>query len=132
MRRILLSVLFVVSSVGFLALPSGADPSIPSKVVLAFDFTDNQVPAAVSNGAFNIITDVLPGNTGGVVRMIAAAPLNSNQSNLVCDFQPIRKGQVECSFNFTTSGIWTIHTQYQIDKMASVSSSAVMRIRVGN
>lgn len=134
MRRVLLAALFVASSVGIFTLPAVADNSGGSNVVLSFDFSDNSAPASLSNanGSFNIIADVLPEHTGGVVRMVAVAPDSSGQSNLVCSFQPVQKSQVECGFNFTTNGVWTIRAQYAPDVKSEVSSVSVTRLRVTN
>jgi hypothetical protein len=132
MRRVLLAVLFVAASVGFFIAPSGADPATPANVVLSFDFSDNSAPASASNGSFNIITDVLPEHTGGVVRMVATAPDSSNLPNLVCGYQAVQQSQVECAFNFTTPGVWSIKSQYATDTKSDVSSVSTTRLRVAN
>jgi hypothetical protein len=134
MRRVLLAALFVAASVGILTIPAVADNSGTSDVVLSFDFSDNSAPAALSNnnGNFNIIADVLPEHTGGVVRMVAVAPDNSGQTNLVCSFQPVQQSQVECAFNFTTNGVWTIRAQFAPDAKSDVSSVSITRLRVTN
>jgi hypothetical protein len=134
MRRVLLAALFVASSVGIFALPAVADNSGNNNVVLSFDFSDNSAPAALSNsnGNFNIIADVLPEHTGGVVRMVAVAPDNSGNANLVCSFQPVQQSQVECQFNFTTNGVWTIRAQFATDAKSDVSSISITRLRVAN
>ena len=132
MRRALLAALFVASSVGILSLPAGADSSTPSNIVLSFDFSDNSAPASASNGPFNVIANVLPEHTGGVVRMVAIAPDNSGNSNLVCPFQPVQQSQVECAFNFTTNGVWSIKSQFAPDNKSDVSSISITRLRVTN
>ena len=132
MRRALLAALFVASSVGILSLPAGADSLTPSNIVLSFDFSDNSAPASASNGPFNVIANVLPEHTGGVVRMVAIAPDNSGNSNLVCPFQPVQQSQVECAFNFTTNGVWSIKAQFAPDNKSDVSSISITRLRVTN
>jgi hypothetical protein len=132
MRRALLAALFVASSVGILSLPAGADSPTPSNIVLSFDFSDNSAPASASNGSFNVIANVLPEHTGGVVRMVAIAPDNSGDSNLVCPFQPVQKSQVECAFNFTSNGVWSIKAQFAPDNKSDVSSISITRLRVTN
>ena len=132
MRRALLAALFVASSVGILSLPAGADSLTPSNIVLSFDFSDNSAPASASNGPFNVIANVLPEHTGGVVRMVAIAPDNSGNSNLVCPFQPVQQSQVECAFNFTTNGVWSIKAQFVPDDKSDVSSISITRLRVTN
>ena len=132
MRRVLLAGLFVASSVGLFVAPSGADSSTPTSVVLSFDFGDNSAPASVADGPFSIITNVLPERTGGVVRMVAVAPDSANIPNLVCPYQPVQQSHVECVFNFTTNGVWTIRTQYATDTKSAVSSTSITRLRVTN
>lgn len=140
MRRIIWALLFAAASVGFMALPAGADASTTNNsqdpnIILAFDFSDNSVAAAVSNGPFNIITDVLTldGSTaGGVVRMIAVAPANSGEPNLKCDYQSVQQGEVECAFNFTTSGVWQVRTEWSDNSKDAVLSYSVTDLRVGN
>lgn len=132
MRRVLLAALFVASSVGIFTLPAVADNSGSGNVVLSFDFSDNSAYAALSNGAFNIITDVLPEHTGGVVRMVAIPPDISGLPNLICPFQPVQQSQVECAFNFTTNGVWSIRAQYATDARSDVSSTSRTRLRVAN
>ncbi|HVB50822.1 MAG TPA: hypothetical protein VND89_03650 [Acidimicrobiales bacterium] len=132
MRRVLLAMLFVAASVGIFVVPSGADPFMPDKVVLSFDFSDNSAPASLSNGTFNIITDVWPERTGGVVRMVAFPPDSSNVDNLICTYQPVQQSQVECAFNFSTNGVWTIKTMYATDTKSDVSSVSITRLRVTN
>jgi hypothetical protein len=134
MRRVLLAALFVACSVGFVAIPSGADLSIQNSVVLSFDFSDNSVPAAANNGAanFNVIADVLPEHTGGVVRMVAVAPAAVNEPNLICPYQPVQQSEVECSFNFSADGVWQIRAEYSTDTKSAVSSVSVTALRVTN
>lgn len=133
MRRALLAALFVASSVGIMSLPAAADtPPIPLPVILSFDFSDNSVPASASNGDFNVIADVLPEHTGGVVRMVAISPDNSGVSNIVCPFQPVQKSQVECAFNFTANGVWTVRAQFAPDAKSDVTSVSITRLRVTN
>ena len=132
MRRVLLAALFVASSVGIFTLPAVADNPGSGNVVLSFDFSDNSAYAALSNGTFNIITDVLPEHTGGVVRMVAVPPDVSGLSNLICPFQPVQRSQVECAFDFTTNGVWSIRTQYATDAKSEVSSTSRTRLRVAN
>lgn len=133
MRRAILAILFVMSGVGFLALPSGADSSTStSGIVLSFDFSDNSSAASVSNGTFNIITDVLPSHTGGVVRMVATPPDNSNSANLVCPYQSVQGSQVECAFKFNSNGVWTIKSQFAPDRSSDISSVSITRLRVAN
>ena len=132
MRRIALVVLFLLSSVGIAALPAGADLPGGSLIVLSFDFSDNSQPAAVSNGAFNIIADVLPEHNGGFVRMVAIAPDNSGDPTQVCPFQAVQQSQVECAFNFSTNGVWTIKAQFAFDPKSGVDSMSVTRLRVAD
>jgi hypothetical protein len=132
MRRGLLAVLFVAGSIGFVAIPAGADLTIQNSVVLSFDFSDNSVPASASNGTFNVIADVLPEHTGGVVRMVAIAPAAANQPNIVCSYQPVQQSQVECGFNFSADGVWQIRAEYSTDTKSTVSSVSVTALRVSN
>src|SRR5271154_344869 len=137
MRRVLAAAVFVAVSLGFFTLPSGADLGIPSNVVLSFDFSDNSLPASMSTGPnnlnpFNVIADVVPQNTGGVIRMVAIAPANSTVNNLVCSFQPVQQGQVECAFDFTADGVWTVKAQYATDTKSAVSSVSSTSLRVTN
>jgi hypothetical protein len=132
MRRGLLAVLFVACSIGFVAIPAGADLTIQNSVVLSFDFSDNSVPASASNGTFNVIADVLPEHTGGVVRMVAIAPAAANQPNIVCSYQPVQQSQVECGFNFSADGVWQIRAEYSTDTKSTVSSVSVTALRVSN
>jgi hypothetical protein len=132
MRRVLLAALFAAASVGVFSLPAAADNSGNGNVVLSFDFSDNSAPASASNGTFNVIADVLPEHTGGVVRMVAVAPDNSGSANLVCPFQPVQQSQVECNFDFTTNGVWTVKAQYVPDVKSDVASVSITRLRVAN
>ena len=140
MRRTLLAGLFLAASLGFAALPAGADTattttttSVPP-VIIAFDFSDNTQPAAVSNGAFNIIADVLPLTVsgGGVVRMVAVAPAASGVSNQVCVFQAVQQGQVECAFKFTTNGVWRVRAEWSDSTKDSIQVVSVTDLRVTN
>lgn len=134
MRRALLAVLMGVVSVGAAGLPALADNggNGGSKVTLSYDFSDNDARAAVSNGAFNIISDVLPEHTGGLVRMLAIAPDGVNDPTMVCDFQSVQQSQVECSFKFPDPGLWTIKSQYEVAPKADISAVSVIRLRVAN
>jgi hypothetical protein len=134
MRRVLLAALFGACSVGFVAIPAGADLSIQNSVVLSFDFSDNSVPASANPNAanFNVIADVLPQNTGGVVRMVAIAPVAANVPNIVCAFKPVQQSEVECSFNFSADGVWQIRAEYSTDTKSAVSSVSVTALRVTN
>ena len=124
--------LFVACSIGFVAIPAGADLTIQNSVVLSFDFSDNSVPASASNGTFNVIADVLPEHTGGVVRMVAIAPAAANQPNIVCSYQPVQQSQVECGFNFSADGVWQIRAEYSTDTKSTVSSVSVTALRVSS
>ena len=73
MRRLLCAALLVASSIGIIAIPAVAD-SGNGTVLLSFDYSDNSAPPSVSNGPFNVIVDVLPGDTAGLIRMFAVAP----------------------------------------------------------
>ena len=132
MKRALLAAFFVASSVGFLALPAGADLPSPTNIVLSFDFSDNSLPASLTNGSFNVIADVLPERTAGAVRMVAIAPDGSSSTNIVCAFQPVQQSQAECAFNFTDNGVWTIKAQFASDSRSVVSSVSITRLRVSN
>ena len=137
-----MAVFFVAASFGIYVAPSGADSPLFSNVVLSFDFSNNSAPASAnavgsastgpstSAGSFNVISDVLPENTGGFVRMVAIAPAASGNSNLVCPFQPVQQSQVECAFNFSADGVWVIKAQYSIDLKSSVSSVSITSFRV--
>jgi hypothetical protein len=137
MRRTLLAASLLAASLGFMALPAGADTpttSVDPPVLLAFDFSDNSQPAAVSNGTFNVITDVLAltGHGGGIVRMVAVSPSDSGQPNLVCAYQPVQQGQVECGFNFTTNGVWQVRAEWTDVKADAVQVVSITDLRVSN
>jgi len=132
MRRLLCAAVFVASLIGAAVMPAGADP-IPNRVTLSFDYSDNDAAASSSNGLFNVIVNVLPEhNNDGLVRMVAVAPADSGVNNLVCSFQWISQSQAECAFNFTASGVWSIHAQYEVVPKSDVVASAVTNLRVGN
>ena len=133
MRRALCAALLVATSFGIFLGPAGADPpNNPDKVSLSFDFSDNNDPASMSNGVFNIIVNVLPEHTPGVVRMVAVAPNSANVDNLLCRFQAVNQSNVECAFNFTASGTWSIHAQFAPNRAADVAATAVTNIAVSN
>jgi len=142
MRRLLVAALLVASSVGIFTIPAVADPASnttttttttnPSKVTLSFDYSDNSSPASASNGRFNIIVDVLPEHTPGVVKIVAVAPDSSGVDNLTCNFQAVQQSQVECAFNFTASGVWSIHALYSVTPKDDVSAFARTNLRVAN
>jgi hypothetical protein len=126
--------------VGFTVIPAAADSS-SGTVLLSFDYSDNSSPASVSNnsspasvanGSFNVIVDVLPGNTTGLVRMFAVAPASTNDPNIVCKFQWINQSQAECAFNFPDPGVWSIHSQYVVAPQTDVVAVAVTNLRVLN
>ena len=134
MRRLLSAALLVASSIGVFAIPAVADPpSNPSsKVTLSFDYSDNSAPASASNGLFNIIVDVLPERTPGVVKIVAVAPDSSNVDNLTCNYQAVLQSQVECAFNFTASGVWSIRALYSVTPKDDVTAFARTNLRVAN
>jgi hypothetical protein len=114
-------------------VPAGADPPTnPDKVSLSYDFSDNNNPASASNGVFNIIVNVLPEQTPGVVRIVAVAPAGAGVNNLVCRFQVVSESNVECGFNFTASGTWAIHAQYAPRLSLDVAATAGTNISVSN
>jgi hypothetical protein len=114
-------------------VPAGADPPTnPDKVSLSYDFSDNNDPASASNGVFNIIVNVLPEQTPGVVRMVAVAPADAGVNNLVCRYQVVSQSNVECAFNFTASGTWAIHAQYAPNRSLDVAATAVTNISVSS
>jgi hypothetical protein len=123
--------MLVGSLVGATVLPAYADP-IPNRVSMSFDYSDNAAPASASSGTFNVIVDVLPVHNAGLIRMVAVAPSDDNIANVVCSFQSISQNQVECSFNFPVSGVWSIHAQYQVVPKTDVIASVVTNLRVGN
>ena len=131
MRRLLCAALIVASSIGIFTIPATADPS-QDKTLLSFDYSDNTAPPSASNGSFNVIVDVLPGDSTGLVRMFAVAPLSTGDSNIVCHFQWIDQSQVECAFNFPDPGVWAIHAQYVIAPQTDVIAVAVTNLRVDN
>jgi hypothetical protein len=131
MRRLLCAALLVASSIGIIAIPAVADSS-NGNVLLSFDYSDNSAPPSASNGTFNVIVDVLPGDATGLVRMFAVAPASTGDSNLVCHFQWINQSQAECAFNFPDNGIWAIHAQYVVAPQTDVVAVAVTRLRVDN
>jgi hypothetical protein len=134
MRRALFSLLFAVSSIGFLAIPAGASfmSSGQSVISLSFDYSDNSNAASVNNGPFNIIVDVLPGHIPGAIKVVAVSPDGSGAANLVCAYQEIEKSQVECAFNFTNDGVWSIHAQMTDEDRSNVLAMAVTNLRVTN
>lgn len=136
MRRVLCAALLVAATFGFVVAPVGADSSGPSvgpdKVSLSYDFSDNNDPASASGGVFNIIANVRPEHTPGVVRMVAVAPPDAGVANLVCRFQNVVHSTVECGFNFTAGGTWAIHVQYAANRDSDVSATAVTNISVDN
>jgi hypothetical protein len=131
MRRLLCAALLVASSIGIIAIPAVAD-SGNGTVLLSFDYSDNSAPPSVSNGPFNVIVDVLPGDTTGLIRMFAVAPASTNDSNIVCRFQWINQSQAECAFNFPDNGVWAIHSQYVVAPQTDVVAVAVTNLRVNN
>lgn len=135
MRRALLALLLTASTVGLVALPAGAEVvggDTGNRIHLSFDFSDNSDPASASSGPFNIIVDVLPEHTPGVVRMVAIAPDSANVSNLFCRYQAVAGSQVECGFNFTVSGTWQIKAFYAATKSSDVAATAVTNIDVSD
>jgi len=132
MRRILCAALVVASSIGFYLIPAGADSSTPAKVTLAFDYSHNSVPASASSGTFNINVDVLPEHTPGMVRIVASSPAGLSSGDLVCTYQDVVQSEVDCSFNFTSSGVWSIRAQFAPSKSDSVSAVATTNLRVGD
>jgi len=131
MRRLLCAALLVASSIGIIVIPAAAD-SGNGTVLLSFDYSDNSAPPSVSSGPFNVIVDVLPGNTTGLIRMFAVAPASTNDSNIVCRFQWINQSQAECAFNFPDNGVWAIHSQYVVAPQTDVVAVAVTNLRVDN
>jgi len=79
-----------------------------------------------------VIADVLPENTGGIVRMVAIAPATANVSNLVCGYIPLQHSEIECAFNFTADGVWQLRAEYATDAKSAVSSVSVTALRVQN
>jgi hypothetical protein len=134
MRRVLPALLLVGATLGLVTVPAGAEVSASdaTRIHLSFDFSDNSDPASASSGPFNIITDVLPEHSPGVVRMVAIAPADSGLSNLVCRYQEVSASQVECGFNFTTNGTWEIKSQYAANRQTDISATSVTNIDVTN
>jgi hypothetical protein len=137
MRKVLLAALVVAATVGFVALPAGAELAAPAGgspgTTLFYDYSDNSAPPSAANGVFNIIVDVLPASVSGLVRVVAVSPAASGQPNLVCSYQVISKySQVECAFNFTASGVWSIHADYVDSLKDPVSANTTVNLRVGN
>jgi hypothetical protein len=137
MRRLLWTVLFSAASIGVLALPAGADLVAPGNlnpIVLSYDFSNNSAAASASNGPFNITVDILPEHTPGFVRVTAVAPDGSASIPLVCAYQPVQQSQVQCQFNFTTNGLWSIRADYATNAKPTSSSQiyAVTVLRVSN
>ena len=129
MRRVLSALALTASLVGLTALPAHAEGD---RIHLSYDFSDNSDFASASNGVFNIIVDVLPESTHGVVRMVAIAPSDAGVSNMVCRYQVISDSQVECGFNFPVSGTWAIKAQYAPARGADVAASVVTNIVVAD
>jgi hypothetical protein len=135
MRRVLWAVLFTAASIGILAVPAGAETLVPANlnpIVLSYDFSNNTQPAAVSNGLFNITVDVLPEHTAGLVRVTADAPDGSGNVPVVCDYQSVQQSQVECSFAFTTSGLWSIKAEFEAAPKTTAEVFTVTVLRVGS
>ena len=135
MRRVLWAVLFTAASIGILAVPAGAVIATPTDlnpIVLSYDFSNNTQPPAVSNGPFNITVDVLPEHTAGLVRVTADAPDGSGNAPVVCDYQQVQQSQVECSFNFTTNGLWSIKADYEAGKNQTPEVFTVTVLRVSS
>jgi hypothetical protein len=135
MRRVLWAVLFTAASIGILAIPAGAETVLPTglnPIVLSYDFSNNNQPAAVSNGPFNVTIDVLPEHTAGVVRVTADAPDGSGNAPVVCDYQLVQQSQVQCSFNFTTNGLWSIKADFAAGPKQPAQVFAVTVLRVGS
>ena len=129
MRRLICAALFVASSVGIFVIPATADPQAADQITLSFGYSDNNAPASASNGPFNVIVNILPEGSVGLIRMVAVS-LDTTDNNLVCKFQIIDQSQVECSFNFPDNGIWAIHAQYQFAPQTDVVTTAVTKLRV--
>ena len=133
MRRLISAALVVASSIGVFAVPAVADPPLNlSKVTLSFDYSDNSALASASDGLFNILVDVLPERTPGVVKIIAVAPDGSGVDNLTCNYQAVQQSQVECAFNFTVNGVWLIHALYSASPKDNLAAFARTNLRVAN
>ena len=131
MRRTLLAFLLMVASLGVSVAAASGDVNDPARTNLSFDFSDNGSSPSASGGDFNIIVDVLPEGTPGLVRMVATAPVDAGVSDLVCRFQLVEKSRVECAFNFTAGGTWSIRAQYATTTTSGVSAVTDTNIRVG-
>ncbi|HEY7931282.1 MAG TPA: hypothetical protein VIC81_03360 [Acidimicrobiales bacterium] len=123
-----------MTSVGVFGLPALADGGAPDpgQLRLSYDFSDNDEPASVSDGVFNIIVDVLPEHTDGLVRLIVIAPDNTNDPTMVCPFQTVKQNHVECAFTFPDPGVWTVKAQYQPAPKTDVTVTSITRLRVSN
>jgi hypothetical protein len=135
MRRMLWAFLFTAASVGVLALPAGADIALPgllNPIVLSYDFSNNSASPAVTNGPFNITVDILSEHMAGVVKITAVAPDGSASIPLVCAFQPVQQSQVQCFFNFTTNGLWSIRAIFAPNAKSTYQVVAVTVLRVGS
>ena len=135
MRRVLCAALLVAGSLGILALPAvaAANSGGQNQTTLSFDFSDNNLPPAVSNGDFKIIVDVVSDQVGGLVRVVAESPSSSGVPDVVCKYQDVAKyEEAECSFDFAASGIWKIRAEYAADRTATVSAVSVTKIIVGD
>lgn len=140
MRRLLWTALFSAASIGVLAIPAGADVATfgnLNPIVLSYDFSNNSAPASVSNGPFTITVDILPEHTPGFVRVTAVAPDGSASTPLVCAYQPVQQSQVQCTFSFTSTGLWSIRADYSITQKPTASTTstqvfAVTVLRVGS
>jgi hypothetical protein len=134
MRRLLWAVLFSAASIGILAVPAGADMVTLNNlnpIVLSYDFSsNNQSPD--SSSAFSVIVDVLPEHTQGVIKVTAVAPDGSGSVPLVCAPQAVQQSRVECSFNFTTDGLWSIRADFAPDAKSPSTVFAVTVLRVSN
>lgn len=137
MRRMVVATLLALAPLGLMGGTAGAQAAhsaADAPVILAFDFSDNSQPASVSHNGFNITVDVLSltSGTGGVVRMVAIAPADSTSSNVVCGFQAVRQGQVECAFNFTATGVWRIRAEWAPTTHDAVAVASQTVLRVSN
>ena len=130
MRRALLALLLTMSTLGVSVAASG-DPNQPSRPTLSFDFSDNGASPSASGNDFNIIVDVLPEGTPGLVRVVATAPADAGVSDLVCRFRSVERSRVECAFNFTAGGTWSIRAQYATTTTSGVTAVTDTNIRVG-
>jgi hypothetical protein len=129
------AVLFTAASIGVLALPAGAElaaPGLLNPIVLSYDFSNNSASPGVGSGPFNITVDILPEHTAGVVKITAVAPDGSASIPLVCAFQLVQQSQVQCFFNFTTNGLWSIRAIFAPDAKSTSQVVAVTVLRVGS